>query len=814
MSFKPTFSTCTNKTQGCGGECFFKGVKVGSRGPGDSPFVIIGESPGSLELAKGAPFVGPSGELLETTLREMGYDSLTDPEPYITNAFKCLPRQKDVPKTAEAVRRCRDATLAEVGAHPRKVILALGGPALWSLTGNYNLKVTNERGKVFDSPFAEKGIVASVHPAFLLRGGGNLMQFQQDIKYALSLLREGDRKDPGTTFWEMYDTPEKVAELAALLRTRDVVAADIETSGFSPWRDRILSIGIAWRPNFVAVVPGELITPGLFENGAKWCWHNGKFDIKFLRRAGCTSARVDDDTMLMSYALNEKRGIHDLEQVSSDWLGAPDYKHMLKPYLPKKDSSYELVPPKVLAHYLALDVRNTFRLREILRMKVSEDPHSEKLYQELLIPASEYLAQLETEGIPVDVEWVERNIARMTAEAQSYEDELSYINMQHLGVTLNPRSPLQIKRLLYETLKLGPTSLSTDEDTLKQLPQIPAVKALLAYRKVHKGLSTYARPALDHLESDGCIHATYLIHGTATGRLASRNPNVQNIPRQPLLRGQFICKPGEIFIEPDLSQAELRSLACLSGDPELIAIFSATDRSLHDEVATEFFGPDFDEEQKMIAKNVNFGIVYGITPFGLLDQLVNNGIESSHAECAMYIHKWLVRFPKAAQYIQRCGDAVRECKTIVTCFGRKKRHGVVTRERLKDLENEAKNFPHQSIASDITLSTGIRIRPQIRERWGAIICNTVHDSILIRLPFRGFDAPNEVSKLRECTQFIISELQRTPLLYGLTRVPFKAEAKIGFRWGSAKAAKREPLLKDGEWGFLKEWDPSKELPSF
>lgn len=774
--------------------CFFGGKQISSRGPVDSPFVIIGESPGLAEISQGKPFMGSNYKMIEDSLTQAGCDV----EPYVALALNCFPKVKDPKKLSQATKICSSRLHAELTKHPRKVILAFGNAALWAATGNYDLKITKERGKLFPSEFAEIGVVACMHPAFLMRGGGSWDHFKKDINYAVSLLKGGDIKKPVTTSYKVIEMGQQVKEFSNTLKAlgKTPVAADIETGGFDFMHDRVLGIGISWDPSIVYIIPEGLIIPEVFENRCKWIWHNGKFDIKFLWHIGCKEARVDHDTMLMSYALNEKRGIHDLEQVASDWLGAPSYKNMLDPYLKNKKSSYADIPKDVLYKYLAFDVSNTLQLYSRMYPQICKDVSTKKCYDNIFIPASNYLARVENNGMYVDIDWVNNNKQTIGGDALKYEQTLNTIAQEIMGRNINPRSPLQLKKFLYGFLKLGHIDQSTDEDTLGTLPDHPAVVALKAYRKVHKGLSTYVKPALELLNpSTKRIHTTYLIHGTVTGRLASRNPNMQNIPRNPILRGQYIAAPDNVFIECDLNQAELRSLACLSGDKNLCDIYTTEGKSIHDEVRDQLFGipsewseeqtsryyerfnvPEGElkrlrDEQKMIAKNVNFGIVYGITPFGLKDQT-----GAPVHECEQYINAWFNRFPDAKRFIDRCKDAAAKGQTISTVFGRKKRMGVVTQDRLRDLQNEASNFPHQSIASDITLLTGIRIEHILWERWGAFIVNTVHDSILIEVK----DTPQNIIDVKE---YVCSELAETPRIWGLNRVPFKADAKVGKRWG-------------------------------
>jgi DNA polymerase I-like protein with 3'-5' exonuclease and polymerase domains len=238
----------------------------------------------------------------------------------------------------------------------------------------------------------------------------------------------------------------------------------------------------------------------------------------------------------------------------------------------------------------------------------------------------------------------------------------------------------------------------------------------------------------------------------------------------------------------------------MSGDEELCRIYNTEGLSLHDEVRATIFGyytdwsPElYDKyveqfnaysddtekskervlgEQKMIAKNVNFGIVYGITAFGLAEQ-----IEQPVAAAEQYIGAWFKRFPKAKAFINMCMEAARTGKTITTVYGRKKRPNLITYEKVRDLQNEYANFPHQSTASDIVLDTGIRVRKRLKKDFKTVVNNTVHDSILLKTPY-------DIPLIKEVYYYVTEELSATPKMMGLTRVPFKADAKVGERWGN------------------------------
>lgn len=749
--------------------CPWRGPRVGGKGALDAPFVVVGESPGGEERRKGYPFAGPSGKVLHALIPEE--------ECLIINALECVPPSGD--KKAKllgvATQCCQKRVLDTIAQHPRTIILALGNAALWSLTGDFSLKITQNRGKFFSTPMATHGILAAVHPAALMRGTGSYRQWKADILYALDIARGGKPREWIKPEWIHVKSLQQATTIAWKLRKETELTGDIETSSLHVHEGRILSIGIStdgekvycFTPKHIKV-----LKPLLESQKIKWCWHNGKFDVQWFHALGI-NARVDDDTMLMSYALDETSGIHDLETVASDLLGAPDYKHMLKPYLPKKDTSYDQVPEAVLLEYMSIDVANTARIRSILRERVRSDKHAEKLYTKVLIPASALIAEIESNGVYVDLEMVEENSRILQAEIDVLQAQIN----EEVGFPVNPNSPKQVKHVLYTHYRL-PTKFGkdTDKKTLAKLPQTPFVKLLLKYRKVKKQYGTYVKSVYKHLGPDGRIHPTFLLHGTVTGRLASRKPNMQNIPRDSSIRRQFGATPGYVLIECDLSQAELRSLACLSGDPGLLEIYRSG-KDLHAEVVAAIFGPEYvDEdhpehkEKRVLAKNINFGIVYGITAAGLKDQ-TKQPIE----ECTRMINGWYARFPVAAEFIKKCRATPSKMQVIHTCFGRQKRVGMVTRENLHSLQNEAANFPHQSIASDITLMTATRIFRRLKLK-GVRIVNLIHDAILV-------EAPNKPEVIQWAAKYITEEMAKTPPMWGLKRVPFLADAKVGEQWG-------------------------------
>jgi len=801
--------------------CPYGGPRVGSRGNPQAKVVFIGEAPGAQELTHGIPLVGPSGEVFWRTLPP---DAPLD-DILILNACQCLPpRSKDTAKNTAAVARgaqaCHARLMMQVEEFPRSLIVAMGNHALRSLTLNNSWKITQIRGQLLQYAGSAIGLLPILHPAALLRGTGNYRQFREDILYAFDLLRGIPRRSPVTPRYFVARHKYHVAQICNSLISKTYIALDTETGGFNHLTDEILAVGLCADADLVYIVPGDLtryLKP-LFSNGdlsgPKFIWHNGKFDMRFMRRPDAVgeAARCDEDTMLLSYTLDEQGGIHDLEQVGNDLIGAPDYKHMLKPYLPNKKTSYRAIPKPILYRYLALDTSNTRQIFDVLRPRVSSDAKLEKCYTRVLMAASEFLYRVEQQGIMVCPNRVKHQAKVLQ---QGIDDSNSRLQNAAVkagsNVEINPNSPQQLAVLLFDRLRLKSPKAgerSTAKGILEKLPKHPVVEAISDYRKAKKAKSTYVDSLVKNVNIDGRVHATYLIHGTRSGRLSSRGPNMQNIPRGTAIRSMYMAAPHHVFIKADLNQAELRSLAVLSGDDYLLEVYApGSKRKLHWETAADFY-PGWERldpkqgvglDQLMRAKAVNFGIVYGRQAPSLAAEFSIPVLEAQR-----WINKWRDRSPKAWDFIEKCRQAPIQGYNLVTLFGRKKRHWLVTQENLIGLQNEAANFPHQSIAHDICLLGGAKAEPILRP-FGVHPVNEVHDEIMFECP----DIPELIAYAKyviiRCMESIAPE-------WGLTRIPFIAEADVGRRWNIY----RNPKLKEFRYEYSPDdsdrwWEPNSSV---
>jgi uracil-DNA glycosylase family 4 len=825
--------------------CPFKTKRIGGRGPIDSPFVIVGESPGAAELAKGVPFVGPSGRMLDDILEEVGFGTL-GVEPYITNALSCYPAgDKTIPIMQHATSCCQSRLRAELSSHPRDVILCLGASAAWSVTGDYSVKITKDRGQVRKSDLARRGVVLAVHPAYLMRNGGGLPFWKKDLKAAVDLYKGEYPLIWVEPTWNVIETREQLQEVVTEYTKEPCRATgDYETTGFNPLYNDVLCLGITkGTGNECDIITEEcyynnldLVKILLEHPNIKWTWQNGKFDVQWAWVSGkdygekgitnpAIRARVDEDTMLLSYCFNENSGFHDLDQIAQAWIQAPSHKKAMDKYY-KMAPHFNLrnAPKAELYKYNAFDLSKTHKSWIPLWEEISKDARLVNLYRKILIPGSHFFARIEMQGLLVDQDKVKENLAKELKTLEGLNERLQGYAKEFLGHEINFGSWQQLRPLIWGKMKLGPPGAerdplkyASDEQAIidaQRRTNHPILHDMLEFREINKRKGTYVEPHLDlhkkvpnrkslkhcpsNLAPDGRIYYNLLLHGTTTGRPAGRNPNMLNIPRGPMIRSQYVAAPGRIFVEVDLNQAELRCLALLSGDKILTEIYTKNEVSIHD-VTTEaffaskkemaedrgvlnrcadlmqYFGERTPElvyhEAKMAAKTVNFGIVYGREAHSIA-QVFN----VSHQEAARWIQTWLETYSGAAEYIKKCRNTVVNNQRMVTPFGRMKRVGVATPEKLHALQNEAANFPHQSIAHDITLSAGIECEERIHSLSGLFWLD-LYDALY-------FEIDDDDAKVKEAIELLQATMTRIPRDIGMTGIPFLGDAKIGYTWGT------------------------------
>lgn len=628
--------------------------------------------------------------------------------------------------------------------------------------------------------------------------------------------------------WEnlnLYEANTVDDILAMIAKVREVargdIGIDIETRRVE-WEDnKLLSIGFATDENtcyaiYDIPIQGaygdvhycevwEALQDLLGATDINFIWHNGKFDCSRLKYLCNLDARIDDDTMLMHYCMiNEKRGTHGLKDLGQLYLQAPAWDDELDRIKKEwcrtnkvklADFMYDYIPTNVLIPYMQRDCIATLRLKRVFTRLGRQD--ADFIYRKL-IEASNVYMRVELAGMRIDIDYLEDleyELEKDLEKARKHLDEvaeriwdpIAYSEKTKAKVKLNEKfnikSPKQLKWMLEEVL--GYPVPSTDAATMDMLLEEvengvitnPIAKDFLEaigiVRKGSKYMDTYVQGFREAMCRDFRIRGTFNLHGTETGRLSSSNPNMQNIPRDKRIKNLMCATPGKILLQLDYSQAELRVLAMLSGDEWLTQVY-LDGKDLHDAVAADMFGPNFDKEQRVMAKTINFGIAYGRGPGSLAQTF-----KKSMSEARAIIDKWYKPMPKVKAWIQNRRVMATQGEKCITPFGRE-RHFVVTNENLNHIQNEYINTPIQSIASDFTMFSLIEIDKWLHQEGlqdKAKIITTVHDSIILEID----DDKELVDRCAEnCTRIMAETPQK---FIPSCAVPFKADAEIGYAWG-------------------------------
>lgn len=427
------------------------------------------------------------------------------------------------------------------------------------------------------------------------------------------------------------------------------VACDLETRNLGYDGNKVLAIGFCFEyagEECIVTVSGDaLYTSSVKEKlrtifskkNLNFIWHNGKFDTARLKFLMDIDARVDDDTMLMHYVgINEKRGTQGLKYLGGLYLQAPAWEDELQEYKRKwcrqnntklAEFTYDMISVDVLIPYLRCDVLATYRLakrfRELMR------PQSKWIYGKL-IEASNVFRKIELNGIKLDCEYAKKLQEELTQE----RNEANKVVQDIIDKVWNPekycqetgarktktvsefsmKSPKKLRWLLSELV--GFQVQSTDKASIEQLlGHVNEVEdergrkfleSLATVRKADKYLDTYAIGLQKLCCNDGRIRCTYNLHGTETGRLSASDPNMQQIPRDKRIKNLIVCEPGHVLINMDMSQAEIRTLAAVTGDMNLAEAYYE-DKDLHATMAEKVFGPNWTKEERSMVKTITFG---------------------------------------------------------------------------------------------------------------------------------------------------------------------------------------------------------------
>lgn len=760
--------------------------------------MVIGESPTAIETRRSTVMSGQGAQVLKETMQVVGLPNDAK-SVYYTTAIKCaIPKKKGQKLPKDAPVKCREYLLQEIAAVQPRMILVCGAVALATLTGNDKLKITEEYGRVREYDFIPGvKVIPIMNPGVLLHKPGDYKPFLSMLQLAATIFKGGSTIDTGETRWTVCDTVDKVKALWERMRKEKIewCSMDIETTDLDYRVAEFLVLGICFEKNHTYVIPREMAK--YIHNFIEWpqlktIWQHGKYDKKVCWRRKLGDITISGDTMYQHYVLDETTE-HNLGYLSKVFLNAEEYKYKMNQNW--KSVTLESYPQffEALCERVAVDCDYEFQLfhrfNEILAKP--ENAKLQVLYEQFLIPAANFLSRVEQNGLLIDVPYLnaldekyklllEEIIGQVEELAAPFWDPDLYrkqADAKSAPAKFNPGSPKQMAWMVFDRLKLRPRvkkGRSTAKEILDSIEDAPAlIKKVREYRSVQKEHSTYVLGLLNAKDEDGKVRTTFNLQVTATGRLSSKEPNVQNQPSANgvgNIRKAFIAAPGRLLAEIDYSGAELRWLAFLSNCPILSEVFMQG-RNLHHETATALFGEHYSKKQKMRAKAVNFGIPYGITAPSIADE---HNITVDEAQ--EMIDGWNRKYYGAASYLQWCADQVVQGNYLETPFGRRRRFGLVSPASLNALQNEAKNFPIQSSSSDLLLDCSMLMEEKLKTEMDTFILNLIHDSDLL-------DIPANKESLMAVGKYANEVMTKRPVERFNCPIPFKTDFEIGFNWG-------------------------------
>ena len=705
-------------------------------------------------------------------------DQLLDYLALIGDAVDNIPGVPKVgPKTAAkwlAEHGTLDQVIANAGSIGGAVGENLRAALSWLPQGKRLLTVKTD----CTLPFAPHELVIQPHDPEKLRELYERFEFRSWLK---DVAQNNAEMPPVTVAQEKDVEPEVVRQPIAreyetvldnatferwldAIQRAELVSFDTETAGLDPMEARIVGLSFSIEPGRAAYIPlthryagapAQLpiddvlrrLKPWFEDTTQKKLGQNLKYDQHVLANYGIALAGVAHDTLLQSYVLESQRG-HDMDSLAWRHLGVKTISYADVAGKGAGHIGFDQVSIDKAAEYSGEDADITLQLHGALYPKVKQNPQLDFIYSTIEIPTREVLFRMEREGVLIDASVLAAQ-SRTLGERMMILEQQAY---QAAGQPFNLGSPRQLGEILFDKMKLPALKKtatgkpSTDEDVLQQLAaDYPLPRLLLEHRALSKLKSTYTDKLPQMVNArTGRVHTCYGQATAVTGRLASTEPNLQNIPIRTVegrrIREAFIAPLGHALISADYSQVELRIMAHLSGDESLLRAF-AEGADIHRATAADIFGvaiADVTSEQRRYIKAVNFGLIYGMSAFGLAAQL---GIERGAA--AQFIEKYFIRYPGVAEYMRRTRELAHAQGYVETVFGRRLWLPDINAgggPRRQAAERAAINAPMQGTAADLIKLAMIEVQAWLdKESVGAKLVLQVHDELVLEAPVDHLD---------------------------------------------------------------------------
>ena len=597
--------------------------------------------------------------------------------------------------------------------------------------------------------------------------------------------------------YETITTETQLDEWLKKLREAELFAFDTETTSLEYMQASIVGVSFAISPGVAAYLPlrhDYAGAPDQLDRDASLAklkpllesaqhakvGHHLKYDAHVLANHGIRLDGMRYDSMLESYVWNSVAIRHDMDSAAERYLGIRTIHYEDVAGKGAKQISFSQVPVDKAAEYSSEDSDVTLRLHQVLWPQITAEPQLRKLYEEFEQPLVPVLFRMEEHGVLLDRQMLRLQSTQLAKRLMEVEAEAH----REAGHPFNLDSPKQLQNILFEKMNLPvvrktPTGQpSTAEDVLEELAASFALpKLILEHRGLSKLKSTYTDKLPEQINArTGRVHTSYHQAVAATGRLSSQDPNLQNIPiRTPegrRIRQAFIAPEGHALLAADYSQIELRIMAHLSQDDGLLGAF-ASDKDIHQATAAEVFGAKLDEvtaDQRRSAKAINFGLIYGMSAFGLAKQL---GIPRNAAQ--EYIDLYFARYPGVKRYMEETRAQAKAQGYVETVFGRRLYLPDINarnKQFQQAAERAAINAPMQGTAADIIKRAMISVDAWCASSRGARIIMQVHDELVLEV---------ETAKVAEVTDAVRQHMMAAADL----RVPLKVDVGTGPNWDEA-----------------------------
>ena len=572
------------------------------------------------------------------------------------------------------------------------------------------------------------------------------------------------------TSYEWVTTPERLTFWMDQCRQAKIFALDTETTSLVARHAKLVGVSLSCKAGQACYIPvGHVegkqldMTPVLFalsglfaDRDLTMVGHHLKYDLTILETVGLLPQCQLADTMLISYVLDAAAGRHDMDSLAKRLLGVETTSYEDVCGKGAKQIRFDEVALESASHYASEDADITLRLYNQFVERLNQVPSLQSIYQELELPVMQILREMENHGALLDVDILNAQSVTLGMRLEQLESEAQAL----AGRPFNLASPKQLQEILFDELQLPVLKKtpkgapSTNEEVLQELAlDYPLPKLLIEHRSLSKLKGTYTdRLPGDCDPADGRVHTSFHQAVTSTGRLSSSDPNLQNIPIRTeegrRIRKAFIAPDGWSVMAADYSQIELRIMAHLSGDKSLVDAFARGD-DIHRATAAEVFDlePMFvTDEQRRRAKAINFGLIYGMSAFGLARQL---GIE--RAEAAAYIDRYFERYPGVRHYMDSTRAMAHEKGYVETVYGRRLTLPDIHARQVpvrQAAERAAINAPMQGTAADIIKRAMLRVHQALAtSNLGCHLLLQVHDELVFEVRDRDLDPARQLIRL-------------------------------------------------------------------